>query len=149
MTKPNDVKYSITKMVFFLLFKPTRFDEIDKELIAQTSKHNELSNIQKSQVLRKALFNSFLLIVIAALVGMAIAFASSCINFCITSRTNAYVQIVGSMVLLWGTLFVRGYELETWKSNTYAEQINQVIYRGMYCFGTSIMVYSLFNTQCS
>lgn len=54
-----------------------------------------------------------------------------------------FLQIVGTGLLLWGTLFVRGWEIQTWNGKTIVEKVNRWIYRIMYCLGTGIIVCSL------
>lgn len=55
----------------------------------------------------------------------------------------AIFQIIGACLLLWGTLFIRGWEIQTISGVTLAERVNQWIYRILYCLGTSIMICSL------
>ena len=53
------------------------------------------------------------------------------------------LQIVGACLLLWGTLFIRGWEIQTSCGVTLTERVNQWIYRTLYCMGTSIITCSL------
>jgi F0F1-type ATP synthase assembly protein I len=53
------------------------------------------------------------------------------------------LQIVGACLLLWGTLFIRGWEIQTFCGVTITERVNQWIYRTLYCMGTSIVTCSL------
>ena len=53
------------------------------------------------------------------------------------------LQIVGACLLLWGTLFIRGWEIQTFCGVTLTERVNQWIYRTLYCVGTSIITCSL------
>jgi hypothetical protein len=52
-------------------------------------------------------------------------------------------QIIGACLLLWGTLFIRGWEIQTYCGVTMTERVNQWIYRILYCLGTSIIICSL------
>ena len=42
-----------------------------------------------------------------------------------------------------GTLFVRGWEIQTWTGDSLIEHVNQRIYRSLYCIGTCVIVFSL------
>lgn len=53
------------------------------------------------------------------------------------------LQIVGATVLLWATLFVRGWDIQTFGGVTLTERVNRWIYRLLYCFGTAAFVASL------
>ena len=66
-------------------------------------------------------------------------------SFCghIGSRFVTWTQVGGAMLLLWGTLFVRGWEIQSWAGDTPVERVNHCIYRALYCVGTAVIVFSL------
>jgi hypothetical protein len=47
------------------------------------------------------------------------------------------------MLLLWGTLFVRGWDIQTIGGVTLVERVNHWIYRTLYCLGTAVFIFSL------
>lgn len=53
------------------------------------------------------------------------------------------LQVLGAMLLLWGTLFVRGWDIQSWGGVTLSERVNRWIFRFLYCLGTAIIVTSL------
>jgi hypothetical protein len=53
------------------------------------------------------------------------------------------LQVFGALVLLWGTLFVRGWDIQSYGGVTLTERANQWIYRSLYCLGIAIVVMSL------
>jgi hypothetical protein len=53
------------------------------------------------------------------------------------------LQIFGATVLLWATLFVRGWDIQTFGGVTLTERVNRWIYRLLYCLGTAAIVASL------
>jgi hypothetical protein len=67
---------------------------------------------------------------------------------CSTPQTVVWLQIVGAGLLLWGTLFVRGWEIQTYSGVVFTERVNQWLYRFLYCTGTSVIVYSLAFLPC-
>jgi hypothetical protein len=60
-----------------------------------------------------------------------------------TSRLVAALQVFGATVLLWATLFVRGWDIQSWGGVTLTERVNRWIYRLLYCLGTAAIVASL------
>jgi hypothetical protein len=60
-----------------------------------------------------------------------------------SSGVISALQVSGAGMLLWGTLFVRGWEIQTWSGGTLTERINQWLYRSLYCIGTAVVVSSL------
>jgi hypothetical protein len=53
------------------------------------------------------------------------------------------LQITGATMLLWATLFVRGWDIQSWGGVTLTERVNRWIYRVLYCLGTAAIVASL------
>jgi len=53
------------------------------------------------------------------------------------------LQVVGATFLLWGTLFVRGWDIQTIGGVSLSERVNRWIYRLLYCLGTVVVVASL------
>ena len=96
-----------------------------------------------AHVVHRAFWLSFLLVAISCIVG-AVAGATAGDWFGPAStRLIAILQVVGALLLLWGTLFVRGWEIQTYKGTTLIERVNQWIYRSLYCTGTAVLVASL------
>lgn len=62
---------------------------------------------------------------------------------CSTPKLIAWLQIAGTCLLLWGTLFVRGWNIQTYGGVTLTERVNQWLYRTLYCVGTAVLVSSL------
>lgn len=59
------------------------------------------------------------------------------------TRLMGALQVFGAMVLLWATLFVRGWDIQSWGGVTLTERVNRWIYRLLYCLGTAAIVASL------
>jgi hypothetical protein len=60
-----------------------------------------------------------------------------------------FLQIAGTGLLLWATLFVRGWEIQSWGGNTLGERVNRWLYRALSFVGTLILVFALSLPQCS
>ncbi|MBI2997015.1 MAG: hypothetical protein HYY46_00940, partial [Deltaproteobacteria bacterium] len=59
------------------------------------------------------------------------------------TRLVAALQVFGATVLLWATLFVRGWDIQSWGGVTLTERVNRWTYRLLYCLGTAAVVASL------
>jgi hypothetical protein len=103
---------------------------------------------RKAQIIRAALAASFFFVAVSGAVGYGVGALTQVTGWCFSAGGLAWLQVTGASVLLWGTLFVRGYEITSWSGVTYSERVNQWIYRTMYCVGTSIAVFSLAVQQC-
>ena len=55
----------------------------------------------------------------------------------------SFLQIGGACLLLWGTLFVRGWDIQTYFDVTLTERFNRWIYRTLCLVGTSLIICSL------
>ena len=71
------------------------------------------------------------------------------LKYCATPGNVAALQVVGASLLLWATLFVRGFEIQTNAGVTLTERVNQWLYRFLYCVGTALIVYSLAFQLCA
>ena len=99
-------------------------------------------------VVRRAFFSSFTLVLLSGAVGYVAGFAMGSLERCATSVTVSWLQIAGASLLLWGTLFIRGWEIQSYGGVTLTERVNQWIYRALYCIGTTVIVYSLAFPAC-
>jgi hypothetical protein len=102
----------------------------------------------RAHAVRKAFFSSLLLVVFSGLLGYVAGALRGYMGWCAPTSTIAWLQIAGAMVLLWGTLFIRGWEIQTLGGVSLTERINQWIYRTLYCVGTVLLVYSLAFPGC-
>ncbi|MCB2071684.1 MAG: hypothetical protein KDF67_19690, partial [Ottowia sp.] len=101
-----------------------------------------------AHVVRRAFFQSLLLVLLSGSVGFVWGIGMHHLGRCATPPTVAWIQIVGAGMLLWGTLFVRGWEIETWSGVSLTERVNQWLYRTLCCVGTALVVYSLAFPAC-
>ena len=85
----------------------------------------------------------------SAVVGFVAGWLMENLKFCATPGNVAALQVVGASLLLWATLFVRGFEIQTYAGVTLTERVNQWLYRFMYCVGTLLIVYSLAFKACA
>lgn len=100
-------------------------------------------------VVRRAFFGSLVLVLVSGAVGFSAGVVMQSIGRCATGTTTSWLQIGGASLLLWGTLFIRGWEIQSYGGVTLTERVNQWIYRALYCAGTAVIVYSLAFPACT
>jgi hypothetical protein len=127
------------KVCFLLLFFPSKFKATE---IAYNAIQTE-NETERDDVVRSAIVNSFLLVVLFSGAGYFVAKLLTAANKCALPVTITWVQIDGTGMLLWGTLFVRGFEILSLGGLTLSEKVNQWLYRALYCVGTAMLVFSL------
>lgn len=101
-----------------------------------------------SYVIRRAFWLSLIAVLFSALFGYLAGLASTPLLSCVPEPTILALQVLGVCLLLWGTLFVRGWQIQTYKGLSLAERVNQWIYRALYCAGTAIIVCSIAVSPC-
>ncbi len=133
------------RLCFFAAFTPDRMVE---EQAADDRRRKEFPQPPPESrpnvfIVRRAIWSSLFLVIASTLVGYFLGVAGSCFFGRISPDTVTVMQVTGAMVLLWGTLFIRGWEIQTTGGVTLTERINQWIYRSLYCIGTAAIVFSL------
>jgi hypothetical protein len=149
-TRPTQVSFfEALKLCALLLFSPRRFKEL--EVADQQVRNNYADRAEpphRAEIVRAAFTKSFLLVLGFSVVGYALGGFMDMLGRCATSGTVGWLQVVGAGLLLWGTLFVRGWEVLSFSGVQLTELVNQWLYRALYCVGTAVIVYSLSFPQC-
>ena len=153
MADTRPTKLSFPKAVwlcFLLLFAPSRFGVAEQEDNTARADFKEPPEPEhRSQHVRRAFFKSFMLVVASAATGCISGALLQFTSFsCAPPKTVGWLQIVGACILLWGTLFVRGWEIQTYCGVTLTERVNQWLYRFLYFSGTAMLVFSLAWPAC-
>ncbi len=94
-------------------------------------------------VIRRAFWLSLVLVLLSGAIGGFAGFVAGQVFGVASSHLISSLQVIGACILLWGTLFVRGWEIETYVGHTLIERVNQWLYRTLYCIGTAVLVASL------
>jgi len=92
---------------------------------------------------RQAFWASLGLVLSSMAVGFLIGKAVTAASGAVSSAIVTSLQIIGATLLLWGTLFVRGWDIQSFGGVTLTERVNRWIYRSLYWLGTSVIVASL------
>ena len=146
---PTRVSFiSAVGLCFLTVFWPRRMEKLeaeDSKKLAVASDDNE-TRVRK---VHRAFWTSLALIVGFAAVGVTSGLLLKCYCGSAPRAGITALQITGAALLLWGTLFVRGFEIQTFSSVTLGERVNQWLYRMMYCIGTAVVICSLAWTSTS
>lgn len=149
-TRPTKVSFlRACYLCVLLLFAPKTFlakeDEDDEIRQRRTDKPK---TERSAFVVRRAFWKSFLLVIAAGVFGGAIGFIINSVAGCATPALIMGLQVGGALTLLWGTLFVRGWDIQTYSGVRLTERVNQWLYRFLYFTGTAILVLSLVWQKC-
>ncbi len=98
---------------------------------------------QRAFVISRAFWSSLLLMITSLAIGYIVGRVIDKLLGSVPKILITSLQIIGAMILLWGTLFVRGWEIQSYGGVTLSERVNRWIYRALYCIGTAIIICSL------
>jgi hypothetical protein len=144
-----------SKFCFLLVFLPEKFKAMEEADNARQNALDEKKTPEQRErewgypVVRRALGFSLLLVVFAAILGWFGGRLVGWFRYCALAWWIGFLQIAGTGLLLWATLFVRGWEIQTYGGKTLTERVNQWIFRALSFIGTLILVLALSLPQCS
>ncbi len=93
--------------------------------------------------IHRAFWASAGLVMVTALLGYGAGLLVLHCPWCMASAIARVLQLVGAVLLLWATLFVRGWDIQTFGGTTLSERVNQWLFRGLYIVGTFLLIMSL------
>jgi nitric oxide reductase large subunit len=146
-------KISFWRAIFLVLIAavaPNRFireqekDDEERKKFPESPPHKE-HNIM---IVRRAFWSSLLLVIASSLLGYGIGFIIDSFSGCVGKRLINPFQIIGVLLLLWATLFVRGWDIQTYGGVTLTERVNRWIFRTLYCIGTGLIISSFALSGC-
>lgn len=149
-TRPTPVSFwRAVKLCVMLIVSPQRFvDEEARDTVERKNYSERHEPPHGAHTVRAAFLSSLSLVLLSGAIGFAAARLIGATGRCFAAEHVAWLQIVGASLLLWGTLFIRGWEIQTYCGVSFTERVNQWLYRGLYCIGTSVIVYSLAFPAC-
>jgi hypothetical protein len=144
-TRPTPIGFwRAVTLCFITVTNPARMveeDRLDQELRLGMGPRPNSSH--PAVEVRRAFWNSLRLVLVSLGCGFVAGRILAAFLGPADSRTLYALQLVGASLLLWGTLFVRGWGIQTYSGVTLAERVNQWIYRTLYFLGTAVIVCSL------
>lgn len=141
MALKNPTPTSLSQKIglcWLALADPARFSELEAEDDEALNSREAMPQRYRVDSVRNAYGNALLASLSAALIGAALG-AGAIIVFGNATLAAAIVAALGAAVLLWATLAVRGWEVQTWNGATLTEQLNRWLFRGMYWIGTMLL----------
>ena len=150
-TRPTTANpWHALKLCLQVLFAPGQMQEAERqdEECRKAMPAPPSTKTHRAFVVRRAFFSSLTLVLLSGALGYIAGFAMGSLQRCATPGTVSSLQIAGASLLLWGTLFIRGWEIQSHGGVTLTEGVNQWIYRALYCIGTAVIVYSLAFPAC-
>lgn len=132
------------RLLALLVFRPNSFiEEENKDNKHRNTLPDDAFKEPRALVLRHALFLSLISVLCSGLLGCFFGLLMVQICPAPPSFITTAMQILGALLLLWATLFVRGWDIQSYGGATFTECANRWIYRLLYCTGTAVLVLSL------
>jgi len=135
---PTSLRQKI-RLMTMALFNPTQFEiEEAKDNVLLNQREME-PTISRVRVVRQALTEAFICCLSAFCLGaMAGAIGVYLIGPAI--KTSVTIVVIGTTTLLFATLALQGWNIQSFGGATLTEQLNRWIFRSLYCVGTFLIV---------
>lgn len=137
-------KVPLSKALLLLAFRPRVFVREavrhDRSLRAAKRRPQRAESVRK---MRSAFGWSAIMVAASTLIGAAVGRALLYALGAPSVGQMALLQLLSGALLLWATLSLLGWEIQSWKGRTLAERVNRGIFRCGYCLGTAILAASL------
>jgi hypothetical protein len=131
---------------FRLVFVSPAFLAAEQRNIEIANARRQSSDIaDRAAKVRRAFWLSALLVAIAFAVGALVAKGVAAEGYLLIPAWQLRLQALSAAVLLWGTVFVRGWDIQTYGGATLTERANRTLYLALYVAGT---VLGVFATLC-
>lgn len=126
-------------LIWLAFVDPRKFKEeedADNRILNQNGQSPEVARLDK---IRTALWESSLWCLGSVFAGV---FVGGMAWLLLGPRSNAavFVIAVGTVIVLWATLAVRGWDIQSWDDVTLSERLNRWVFRSLYSLGTALMV---------
>jgi hypothetical protein len=116
-----------------------RIDEAYRKSLSQPPPPEE----PRAFKLRRGLWAALIWVLCSVIAGYVGGKLLGTVSTAATNNLARVLQVIGGMILLWATLSVRGWDIQSVGGVTLAERVNRWIYRLLYCLGTAAIVASL------
>lgn len=126
------------------MFAPERLiEEQERDNAARRHYSDPGRKEHSAYLVRRAFWRSLGLVIVSTLLGAVAGRGLRAAFGPLPTRLSWVPQVIAVEILLWGTLFVRGWDIGTFSGVTLVERVNQCLYRALYLVGTAILVLSL------
>lgn len=146
-TRPTPASFTRRiKLCLSGAFAPSKL-EAEQALDAALERVGPPGGVPPPVRLFRAFWISLLSVVLSAGSGFCCGLVVRSLG-CVPSLLISVLQVLGAALLLWGTLFVRGWDIQTLGGVTLTERVNRWLYVVLYCAGTAIVAFSLALRPC-
>ena len=149
-TRPTPLPFTrILRLCWWGITSPRRLQAAEEE---DDRAHNHFVGAfvrpSTSSTVFQAFWRSLIAVLAAGVIGFSIGILIRHGAGCTPSWLGTTIQAAGGLMLLWGTLFVRGWDIQTLSGVTLSERVNRWLYRGLYCSGTALLLLTLGLAPC-
>lgn len=129
-------------ILFYAIAWPARFVEAEvkhnEQMVIILSGRPHFEELSKIHHVRGALFQAFWICLTATLAGAGLgkALSAAAPN---GTGVATIVAVVGTATLLWASLALQGWNIQSMKGQTLTERVNQWIFRTLYAVGTLLI----------
>lgn len=129
----------------YLMFRsPERFDKLAREDAEHLSKTDPVHQFARAaRDVRRGVVASFGLVALTISAGWVVGLVLGRYVEPAPPLVNQILQYVGVGVILWATLAIRGWSIQSFNGNTLPERLNRAIYRVLYVLGSLLLVLSV------
>ncbi|MGA3983450.1 hypothetical protein ACI2TD_18080 [Ralstonia nicotianae] len=126
-----------------LLFFPSAFLAAENRNIAIANARSGSRDVaDRAALVRRAFWRSALLVAAAFGAGALFARGFESAGYGLIPRWQLLLQAFSAAVLLWGTVFVRGWDIQTHGGASLTERANRTLYLALYVTGTALGVFA-------
>lgn len=137
-------------LILIAIVAPNRFIKEQKEDDEKRKNFSQPPPPEEHNIMlvRRAFWTSLLLVITSALSGYSLGCIIDYFFGCVEKIIVNILQVIGVLLLLWATLFIRGWDIQTYGGVTLTERVNRWIFRALYCIGTAIIISSFALSVC-
>lgn len=126
-----------------LLVAPSAFLAAeDRNLVVANAPRRGNDIADRAALVRRAFWRSAALVAIAFAAGALIARIVEGAGYALIPDWQLKLQAASAAILLWGTVFVRGWDIQSYGGATLSERANRTLYRALYVVGTRLGVFA-------
>ena len=133
---------NLARGILVLFVSPERFGTL-ADVDAKSLVKPPHGFVQAARDIRRAIATSVAMVLGTILVGWLSGMLLTKGFGPAPDATSTVCQFGGAGILLWATLSKQGWNIQTFNGNTLPERLDRYIYRGLYVFGTWLLVLSL------
>ncbi|MDY6961541.1 MAG: hypothetical protein V7774_09665 [Pseudorhizobium pelagicum] len=126
-------------LVWMAIVDPAQFEAEEDLDNALLNKRNPEPEISRLHVVRRAFAEALLWCFSALVLGTAVG-VGALVVLGPNSRLTLAIVVLGTVILLYATLALQGWNIQSFGGVTLTEQLNRWVFRCLYCLGTFLIV---------